>query len=63
MKKQYKKWLLYSFVKVKLSCQINLTIGMTCRQETKHKNTITVKGQKKFENEIFRNKIKYTYAP
>lgn len=33
---------------------------MTWRQEIKHKNKITVKGQKKFENEIFKNKTKYT---
>lgn len=50
------------FFKVKLSCRINLTIGVTCRQETKHKNQITVKGPKKFENEIFKNKIKYRYT-
>lgn len=35
---------------------------MTCRQETKHKNKITVKGQKKFQNKIFKNKTKYTYT-
>jgi len=37
MKKQYKKkeWLLYIFVKVKLSCQIKTTIGMTWKTKLK----------------------------